>query len=67
MSFLNLELALLNVMANATTHPSDKVLKMIEGLYGNGKKRKDWVERIGGSKEKFQKTKCHYRGSQQFH
>ena len=30
-------------MANATTHPADRVLKMIAGLYGKGKRREDWV------------------------
>ena len=50
MSFLNLELALFSVMANATAHPTDKVLRMIRGLYGKGKRREDWVGCIGGSK-----------------
>ena len=49
MSFLNLELALFSHMANATTHLTDKVLKMIGGLYGKGK-REDCVGRMGGSK-----------------
>ena len=48
MLFLNLELALFSVMANAITHPTDKVLKMNGGLYGKRKKREDWVDGIGG-------------------
>ena len=36
---------------NATAHPTDKVLKMIGGLYGNGKSREDWVGSIGGSEK----------------
>ena len=51
MSFLNLELALFSVMANATTHPTDKVLKLIGRLYGKGKRRENWVGGIGGSKK----------------
>ena len=50
MSFSNLELALFSDMANATTRPSDRVLKMIGDLYGKGKRRDDWVGGIGGSK-----------------
>ena len=38
-------------MANATTHPNDKVLKMIGGLYGKRKRREDWVGTIGGVKK----------------
>ena len=38
-------------MANATTHPTDKVLQMIGGLYGKGKRRKDWLGSIGGQKK----------------
>ena len=52
MSFLDLELALFRVMANATTHPTDKVLKMIVGLYGKRKRSEDWVVGIGASKKR---------------
>ena len=38
-------------MANATTYPTDKVLKIIGGDYGKGKRRDDWVGGIGGSKK----------------
>ena len=55
MSFVNLELLLFSVMAKATTHPTDKVLKMIGGLYGKGKGRKDWVDGIEGSKKEISK------------
>ena len=48
MSFLFLEQAVFSVMANTTTHPTDKVLKMIGGLYGKGKRREDCVGSIGG-------------------
>ena len=51
MTYLNLELALFSVMANATTRPNDKVLKMIGGPYGKGKRREDRVGGIGGSKK----------------
>ena len=51
MSFLFLELALFNVKAKATTHPTDKALKMIGGLYGKRKRREDWVGGIGKSKK----------------
>ena len=40
MSFLNLELALLSVMADATTHPTEKELKMVGVFYGKGKRKK---------------------------
>ena len=39
-------------MANATTHPTDRVLKMIGGLYGKGKRRENWVVGIWGSKKR---------------
>ena len=39
-------------MANATTHPTDKVLKMIGGLYGKWKGREDWAGGIGGRVKK---------------
>ena len=39
-----------SVMADATTHPTDKVLIMIGGHYERGKYREDWVGGIGGSK-----------------
>ena len=32
-----------------TTHPKDKVLKMIGVLYEEGKRREDWVGSIGES------------------
>ena len=51
MACLNLELALFSVMANATTHPTDKLLKMIGGLYEKGKRKKDWLGGFGGSKK----------------
>ena len=30
-------------MCNAKTHPAQKEVKMIEGLYGKGKRREVWV------------------------
>ena len=39
-------------MANATTQPTDKVLKIIGGDYGKGKRREDSVGGIGGSKKR---------------
>ena len=39
-------------MANETTHPTDKVLKLIGGLYGKGKTREDWVVGIEGSEKR---------------
>ena len=43
-------------MANETTHPTDKVLKLIGGLYGKVKTREDWVVGIGGSEKKSHDT-----------
>ena len=55
MSFLNLELALFSVVANATTLPIDKVLKRVEGLYEKRKRIEDWVDvGIEGQKKKSQ-------------
>ena len=39
-------------MSNETNQPNDKELKMIGGLYGNGKRREDWVGEIGGSEKR---------------
>ena len=38
-------------MANATTHPTDKVLKMFGGLYGEEKRGEDLVSGFGGVRE----------------
>ena len=56
MSFLILELALFSVMASATTHPNENVLKMIGGHYGKGKRKEDWVGSIEGQKKKYRGT-----------
>ena len=36
-------------MCNAITHPAQRDVKMIEGLYGNGKRREVCVFSTGGS------------------
>ena len=41
-------------MANATTQPHEKVLKIIGGLYGKVKRTEDWVGSIGGSEKNSQ-------------
>ena len=56
MSFLILELALFSIMANATTHPTENVLKTIGGHYGEGKRKEDWVGGLGGQKKKSRGT-----------
>ena len=43
-------------MAKATNLPTNKILEMIGGLYGKGKRREDWVGDIGASKRKSQYT-----------
>ena len=67
MLFLFLELPLVSVMADTTTHPTDKVLKMIGGLYGKRKEEKAGYVVLGGQKMESQDTACHHRGSRQFH
>ena len=38
-------------MANAITHPTDKMLKTIWGLYEKGKRSEDWMVGFGLSKK----------------
>ena len=48
-------------MANATTQPIDKVLKVIGGSYGEGETKEDSVGGIGGSKNGSLNRECHYK------